>query len=941
MKKEFIVVKGAKENNLKDVDVKIPRDGFVVFTGVSGSGKSSLAFDTIFADGQRRYMEALSSYARQFLGQMKKPKVRSIEGLSPAISIDQKTTSNNPRSTVGTVTEIYDYFRLLFARVGIPHCPICGREIVSQTVDSIVKNILVDFEGLKILILAPIVRGKKGTFVKEIEKLKKEGFVRIRVNGEIFNLTEKIELNKNKKHRIEIVVDRVVVKNSIKSRILDSVQMCLNLADGIVTILNVENEKEKMYAQKHACVEHNISIGELSPRMFSFNNPYGFCEKCTGLGVLIEISKDLIIDENLSIRDGAIKAPGWKYGEKEGISKLYFDALSEKYGFSLDVLYKDLPEKIKDIILYGTDGEKVTLKRNTDFIKGTYEMVFTGLINNLQKRYKETKSEWVKAEIEKCMTETVCPSCKGERLNETVLSVKFGGKNISEITKLSITETVKFLKSVKLSKKQEIIAKEILKEIFSRLNFLKSVGLEYLTLSRASRTLSGGESQRIRLAAQIGSSLVGVLYVLDEPSIGLHQRDNFKLIESLKKLRDIGNSLIVVEHDEDTINSSDWVVDVGPKAGIHGGKIIYSGPTKELKNCKNSLTAQYITGLKKIDVPKKRREINNGFLEFFGCCENNLKNIDVKIPLKVLTCITGVSGSGKSSLLNGIIYKFLAERINSSKKKVGKFSHAKGFEGLDKIININQTPIGKTPRSNPATYTGVFDFIRQLFSEVNYAKQHGFKSSRFSFNVKGGRCEACQGAGFTKIEMHFLADLFVPCEVCGGKRYNEETLNVLYKEKNIYDVLEMTVEEALKFFENHEKIKRKLKALYDVGLSYIKLGQSALTLSGGEAQRVKIALELSKKSTGKTIYILDEPTTGLHKDDVKKLILIIQKLVDLKNTVIIIEHNLDVIKTADYVIDLGPEGGVNGGKIIAKGTPEEVAGNEKSYTGKYLKKLLK
>ena len=941
MKKENIVVKGAKENNLKNVNVSIPRESLVVFTGVSGSGKSSLAFDTIFAEGQRRYMEGLSSYARQFLGQMKKPKVQSIDGLSPAISIDQKTTSKNPRSTVGTVTEIYDYLRLLYARVGIPHCPICGKEISSQSVDDIVNCIFKMEEKSKILLISPIIRGKKGEFIKEIKKLKEKGFTRFRIDGEIYNNLEQIKLLKNKKHTIEVIVDRLILDDGVKDRLADSLEVCLKLSDGIVVVNDVKTNKDHIYSENYACVEDDVSIEKLSPRMFSFNSPYGACEVCTGLGVLIKVSPDLIItDENLSLRQGAIRAPGWVYGEKEGICNLYFDALSEKYGFSLDVPFKDLSDEVKDIIFYGTKGEKVTLKRNTDFIKGTYEMVFSGIINNLQNRYKETKSDWVKDEISKYMVESCCPKCKGKRLNKLILSVTFGGKNISDLTDLSILDTIDFLKNVELTEKEKLISNEILKEIFSRLNFLKSVGLGYLSLSRSSNTLSGGESQRIRLATQIGASLVGVLYILDEPSIGLHQRDNFRLIESLKKLKDDGNSLIVVEHDEDTIKASDWVVDVGLGAGIHGGEIIYSGETKKFLDCEKSLTAQYLKGIKKIEVPKKRRELDGGFLEFFGCFANNLKNVDISIPLKVLTCITGVSGSGKSSFLNEIVFKFLSEKINKTRCSEIKIKSAKGYETLDKIISIDQKPIGKTPRSNPGTYVGVFNDIRELFAQTSYAKEHGFLPSRFSFNVKGGRCEACHGAGVVKIEMHFLPDIFVLCDSCKGKRYNEQTLKACYKEKNIYDVLEMSVEEALYFFENHPKIKRKLQVLFDVGLSYIKIGQSAITLSGGEAQRVKLAAELSKKPTGKTMYILDEPTTGLHFDDVNKLVKILQKLVDLKNTVVLIEHNLDVIKTADYVIDLGPEGGEFGGKIVAKGRPEEVAKNEKSYTGKYLKKLL-
>ena len=941
MKKENIVVKGACENNLKNVDVTIPRDSFVVFSGVSGSGKSSLAFDTIFAEGQRRYMEGLSSYARQFLGQMKKPKVKSIDGLSPAISIEQKTTSKNPRSTVGTVTEIYDYLRLLFSVAGIAHCPICKKEIKTQTVDSIVESIFKFQENSKLILLAPIIRNKRGEFKKEIQGLKEQGFVRIRVDGKIYNLSDKFEILKNKKHTIEIVVDRIVLKKEEKTRLTDSVETCLKVSGGIVVVYNLLTKKDTTFAQNHACVEHSISVEKLTPRMFSFNSPYGSCPVCTGLGVLIEIKPELLIaNENLSIRQGAIKATGWKYGEKEGIANLYFDALSLKYGFSLDVPFKDLPKKAKDIIFYGTNGEKVTLKRNSEFIKGTYNMVFTGIVNNLQRRYKESKSDWIKNDILKYMVETTCPKCKGDKLNEIILNVTFGGKNISQIAKLSIDKAAEFLSSVKLKEKEEIVAKPILKEIFKRLEFLKSVGLNYLTLARLSKTLSGGEGQRIRLAAQIGSSLVGVLYVLDEPSIGLHQKDNFKLINSLKKLRDIGNSLIVVEHDEDTIKASDWIVDVGPLSGVNGGEIIYSGPTKNFSNAKNSLTAEYVFGKRKIETPKQRRKQTKDFLEFFGCKENNLKNIDVKIPLNLFTCITGVSGSGKSSFLNEIVFKSLAEKINKSRVKVGNFEKVLGYEKIDKIISIDQSPIGKLPRSNPGTYTGVFGDIREVFSNVNYAKEHGFKASRFSFNVKGGRCEACQGAGVVKIEMHFLADVYVNCEICKGKRYNKETLNVLYKGKNIYDVLEMTVEQALEFFKNHEKIKRKLKALLDVGLSYIKLGQSAITLSGGEAQRVKLAAELCKKSTGKTIYILDEPTTGLHTNDVKKLISILQKLVDLKNTVVLIEHNLDVIKVADYLIDLGPDAGINGGFVVATGTPEEIAQNKKSYTGEFLKKIL-
>jgi len=934
-----IVVKGARVNNLKNVSVTIPRYRLVVFTGLSGSGKSSLAFDTIYAEGQRRYIESLSSYARMFLGQMDKPDVDSIDGLSPAISIDQKTTSRNPRSTVGTVTEIYDYYRLLFARIGIPHCPICGREIKQQTVDEIVDAVMNMGEAAKIQILSPIVKGRKGQYKKELENIRKSGYVRIRIDGNIYDTSEDIELEKNKKHNIEVIVDRLKIKESIKSRLAESIELASKLSGGTVLILN--GDKEILFSQNYACPEHGAVIDELSPRMFSFNNPYGACPKCMGLSYFMRVDPDLVIpDKNLSIMQGAIKASGWSKADYSSIAKMYFDAISEKYGFTLNTPVKDIPEEGLKAILYGTGEEKLKLKRGGLLGGGNYEAPFEGVVNNLERRYNETNSEWSRYEIEQVMIQKECPECKGSRLKKEVLAVTVGGVNIYELTKLPVKKELEFIENLKFSKREALIADQIVREIISRLKFLQSVGLEYLTLSRAAATLSGGENQRIRLATQIGSSLVGVLYILDEPSIGLHQRDNDRLIDTLKTLRDKGNSLIVVEHDEDTIRAADYIVDVGPGAGIHGGEIVATGSVENIENCEKSITGQYLSGKKKIPVPENRRKGNGLFLEIIGAEENNLKNIDVKIPLGEFVCVTGVSGSGKSSLINEILYKSLASKLNGAKTFPGKHKEIKNTEFLDKVINIDQSPIGRTPRSNPATYTGVFKDIRDLFASTEDAKIKGYTSSRFSFNASGGRCEACQGGGIVKIDMSFLSDVYVPCEVCGGKRYNRETLEVKYKGKNIYDVLEMTVEEGMIFFENIPKIRNKLKTLFDVGLGYIKIGQSATTLSGGEAQRVKLAKELSRKSTGKTIYILDEPTTGLHTDDVKKLVNVIQKLVDSGNTAVIIEHNMDVIKCADYIIDLGPEGGDLGGNIVAEGTPEEISNVKESYTGLYLKKYL-
>lgn len=936
---ENIIIKGAKENNLKNVDVTIPRNKLVVLTGLSGSGKSSLAFDTIYAEGQRRYMESLSSYARQFLGQMNKPKVESIDGLSPAISIDQKTTSKNPRSTVGTVTEIYDYLRLLYARIGIPHCPICGREISHQSIDQIVDKVVELGEGAKIQILAPIAQGKKGEFTKELESARKNGFVRARIDGKIEDLSENIKLKKTFKHNIEIVVDRIVIKSSEKSRIADSVETAAGLSGGLV-IVNLNMEKDIIFSKNYACPIHNIAIEDLAPRMFSFNSPFGACKKCTGLGIFMKIDPNLIVpDKNKSINQGGIKGSGWSM-EGNSIANMYFEALSKKYKFSLDTPIKDLPDEILNIVLYGTNGEELDLIRKTPYGISKYRNSFEGIITNLERRFKNTSSAWIKQEIETFMNEVPCDECGGKRLSSTALAVTVGNINISDLCDKSVIHLLEFFENLKLSDKDLLIAAPILKEIKNRLNFLKNVGLEYLTLSRNSGTLSGGESQRIRLATQIGSALMGVLYVLDEPSIGLHQRDNDKLLNTLKSLRDAGNSVLVVEHDEDTMYAADYIVDVGPGSGVHGGQIVCAGSVEDIKNCKNSITGQYLSGKKSIPIPKERRKGNGKFLKVIGAQENNLKNIDVSIPLGTITGITGVSGSGKSTLVNEIIYKKLSTALNKAKNIPGKHKEILGIENLDKVIDISQSPIGRTPRSNPATYTGVFTDIRELFATTNDAKAKGYKSGRFSFNVKGGRCESCQGDGIVTIEMHFLSDIYVPCEVCKGKRYNRDTLSVKYKGKNISDVLDMTVSEAREFFENQPKIKRKLETLEQVGLGYIKLGQSATTLSGGEAQRVKLATELSKKSTGKTLYILDEPTTGLHIADVHRLSDVLQKLVKSGNTILIIEHNLDLIKTCDHIIDLGPEGGERGGNIVAQGTPEEISKNKDSYTGKYLKKIF-
>lgn len=941
MQNKKIIVKGAKANNLKNIDLEIPRDKLVVFTGLSGSGKSSLAFDTIYAEGQRRYIESLSSYARQFLGQMDKPDVEYIEGLSPAISIDQKTTSKNPRSTVGTVTEIYDYLRLIYARIGTPHCPVCGREISMETIDGIVDKVLKLPEGEKIQILAPLVRGKKGEHVKVLDSARKSGYVRVRVDGSIYDLSEEIKLDKNIKHSIEVVVDRLVINDGIRSRLADSVDTACNLSDGAV-IVDVVGKNELLFSQKFACPEHGTCIEEMAPRSFSFNNPYGSCPRCMGLGTFMRINPDLVIpNKNLSINQGAILASGWSNADSGTIAQMYYSALAEEYGFSLDTPIKDLSEEQLNALLYGTNGKKIKMTRVNAYGSGTYLTEFEGVINNLQRRYNETTSEYSRAEITKVMDECNCPECNGKRLNKSALAVTIGGKNIIEFTELPINKEIEFIDSLELTEKQHMIADTIIKEIRQRLSFLASVGLDYLTLSRSAGTLSGGESQRIRLATQIGSSLMGVLYILDEPSIGLHQRDNDKLLGTLRELRDIGNTLIVVEHDEDTIRSADYVVDIGPGAGVHGGEVVYSGNVEGLLKCKKSITGQYLSGKKKIEVPAERRKGNGNSLVIKNASENNLKNIDVEIPLGEFVCVTGVSGSGKSSLINEILYKKLANELNNAKKAVGKVDGIDGIENLDKVINIDQSPIGRTPRSNPATYTGVFNDIRELFASTQDAKIRGYSASRFSFNVKGGRCEACQGDGIIKIEMNFFPDVYVPCDVCKGAKYNRETLEVHYKGKTISDVLEMTVEEGMEFFKNQSKIYRKLKTLYDVGLGYIKIGQPATTLSGGEAQRVKLSTELSKIATGRTIYILDEPTTGLHTADVHGLINVLQRLVDKGNTVVVIEHNLDVIKVSDHIIDLGPEGGDKGGNIVVCGTPEEVAKCKKSYTGQYLKKMLK
>ncbi len=939
--KDKIVIKGARAHNLKNVDLTIPRDQLVVFTGVSGSGKSSLAFDTIYAEGQRRYVESLSSYARQFLGQMEKPDVDLIEGLSPAISIDQKTTSHNPRSTVGTVTEIYDYLRLLYARIGIPHCPKCGKEIKKQTIDQIVDRIMELSERTKLQLLAPVVRGRKGEHVKLLEDAKKSGYVRVRVDGILYDLSEKIELEKNKKHNIEIVVDRLMVKEGMQMRLTESIETASALSGGLLIVDVNQGEDELLFSQSFSCPDCGVDLMEIEPRMFSFNNPSGACPTCTGLGMQMKFDEQLIVpNEELSIMQGAITAPGYNSVNARGsMSKVLFDALAAKYGFSLETPFKDLPRKIKDIIFYGTK-EKLRITYSNVRGTGTYDYAFEGVINTLQRRYNET-SEAMRAEFEEYMTNIECPDCHGKRLRPEVLAITVNGKNISEVTELSIGKMQEFFQSLTLTERENMIAERILKEIHARVGFLIDVGLEYLTLSRTAGTLSGGESQRIRLATQIGSGLVGVVYILDEPSIGLHQRDNDKLLATLKHLRDIGNSLIVVEHDEDTMRAADFVVDIGPGAGRGGGEIVAAGSVEEIMAVERSVTGAYLSGRKKIEVPKERRPfVQDHKLVIRGAAENNLKNIDVEIPLGVFTCVTGVSGSGKSSLINEILYKRLAKELNRAKTRAGRHEEMLGLEKLDKVINIDQSPIGRTPRSNPATYTGLFDMIRDVFAQTTEAKVRGYQKGRFSFNVKGGRCEACSGDGIVKIEMHFLPDIYVPCEVCHGKRYNRETLEVKYKGKTISDVLDMTVEEALQFFENIPRIKNKLQTLYDVGLSYVQLGQSSTTLSGGEAQRVKLATELSRKSTGKTVYILDEPTTGLHTADVHKLVQILQRLTEGGNTVIVIEHNLDVIKTADYIIDLGPEGGDGGGTIVAVGTPEEICRVPASYTGKYLKPLL-
>ena len=938
---DHIYVKGARENNLKNVDVTIPRDKLVVLTGLSGSGKSSLAFDTIYAEGQRRYVESLSSYARMFLGQMEKPDVDYIDGLSPAISIDQKTTSKNPRSTVGTVTEIYDYLRLLWARVGTPHCPICGKEIKQQTIDQIIDQVLELPEATRIQVMAPVIRGKKGEHAKVFEDARRSGYVRCRVDGITYDLSEEIRLEKNKKHSIEIVVDRLVIRDDIARRLTDSVEIASGLSGGLVVINVVGEDRDILFSQNYACEDCGVSIEELTPRMFSFNNPYGACPTCTGLGSQLKVDPDLVIpNKNLSILEGAITASGWSNIKSDGISRMYFDALSKKYRFKLDTPVKDLSREVMDVILYGTKGEELTLHYDQPRGKGTLHQPFEGICNNLERRYKETQSDAMRRELEDCMSECPCPTCQGRRLRKESLAVTVGGLDIDAFCHKSVTQALDFVDHLELSETQMMIAERILKEIKNRLGFLQSVGLQYLTLSRGAGSLSGGESQRIRLATQIGSSLMGVLYILDEPSIGLHQRDNDMLLKTMQDLRDLGNTLLVVEHDEDTMRAADYIIDVGPGAGVHGGEIVAAGTPEEVMNTPGSITGDYLSGRRKIPVPKERRTGNGKHLKVIGAAENNLHHIDVDFPLGTFICVTGVSGSGKSSLINEILYKKLGADLNRVKVRPGKHDRIEGEEFLDKVIDIDQSPIGRTPRSNPATYTGLFNDIRELFASTQDAKARGYGPGRFSFNTRGGRCEACQGDGLLKIEMHFLPDIYVPCEVCKGKRYNRETLEVHYKGKNIYEVLEMTVDEALPFFENLPRIYNRLKTLEEVGLGYVKLGQASTTLSGGEAQRVKLATELSKRSTGKTIYILDEPTTGLHSYDVQRLIDVLQKLVDAGNTVVVIEHNLDVIKTADYIIDLGPEGGDGGGTIVCTGTPEEVAQCEQSYTGKYLKRML-
>ena len=938
----FIEIKGARENNLKNIDLTIPRDKLVVLTGLSGSGKSSLAFDTIYAEGQRRYVESLSSYARMFLGQMEKPDVDYIDGLSPAISIDQKTTSKNPRSTVGTVTEIYDYLRLLWARVGTPHCPICGKEIKQQTIDQIIDQVLALPEATRIQVMAPVIRGKKGEHAKIFEDARRSGYVRCRVDGIAYDLGEEIKLEKNKKHNIEIVVDRLVIREDIARRLTDSVEVASNLAGGLVVINVVGEDRDILFSQNYACEDCGVSIEELTPRMFSFNNPFGACPTCTGLGSQLKVDPDLIIpNKNLSILEGAITASGWNNIKSDGISRMYFDALAKKYRFKLDTPVKDLSKEVLDVIFYGTKGEELTLHYDQPRGKGTLHQAFEGICNNLERRYKETQSDAVRKELEDCMSQSPCPTCHGRRLRRESLAVTVGGIDIDTFCHKSVTEALDFMEHLELTETQQMIAAQILKEIKNRLGFLRSVGLQYLTLSRSAASLSGGESQRIRLATQIGSSLMGVLYILDEPSIGLHQRDNDKLLKTLQDLRDLGNTLLVVEHDEDTMRAADYIVDVGPGAGVHGGEIVAAGTPEEVMNTPGSITGDYLAGRRKIPVPDHRRPGNGKHLKIFGARENNLRNVDVDIPLGTFTCVTGVSGSGKSSLVNEILYKKLGADLNRVKVRPGKHDRIEGEEYLDKVIDIDQSPIGRTPRSNPATYTGLFNDIRELFASTQDAKTRGYGPGRFSFNTRGGRCEACQGDGLLKIEMHFLPDIYVPCEVCKGKRYNRETLEVRYKGKNIYEVLEMTVDEALPFFENLPKIYNRLKTLEEVGLGYVKLGQASTTLSGGEAQRVKLATELSKRSTGKTIYILDEPTTGLHSYDVQRLIDVLQRLVEAGNTIVVIEHNLDVIKTADHIIDLGPEGGDGGGTIVCTGTPEEVAACPQSYTGQYLARMLK
>ena len=941
---DYIKIKGARANNLKNVDIEIPRNKLVVMTGVSGSGKSSLAFDTIYAEGQRRYVESLSSYARQFLGQMDKPDLDYIQGLSPAISIDQKTGSRNPRSTVGTVTEIYDYMRLLWARIGKPHCPKCGKEIRQQTIDQIIDQLMLLPEGTKLMILAPVVRARKGEYVKVFEDARRSGYVRVRVDGSMYELSEEIKLDKNKKHTIEVVVDRVVIKNGIMRRLADSVETAASLANGLVIADVVSENRQILFSQNYACPDCGISIEELTPRMFSFNTPYGACPKCDGLGMQLLVDPDLIIpDDSLSINGGAIKATGWGSGS-DSIAAMYYNALAKKYGFTLDTPIAEMPDGVKDILLYGSKGEKLDLsyereRKNSSFA-GKFSRPFEGICKNLERRYFETQSPAMRAEIEECMSEVTCPECHGQRLRKEALAVTVGGINIARMGDMSVIEAIEFVESLELSEKEHIIADRIIKEIKARLGFLKNVGLQYLSLSRGAATLSGGESQRIRLATQIGAALTGVLYILDEPSIGLHQRDNEKLLKTLEDLRDLGNTLIVVEHDEDTMRAADYIVDIGPGAGVHGGNVVAAGTVEDICACPDSLTGQYLSGKRKIPVPSERRKTDKGFIHISGAAEHNLKNIDIDIPKGVITCVTGVSGSGKSSLVNEILYKTLALKKNRAKVKPGKCAGISGIDDIDKVIDIDQSPIGRTPRSNPATYTGLFNDIRELFASTEDARLRGYNSGRFSFNVKGGRCEACKGDGVQKIEMHFLPDVYVPCDVCKGKRYNRETLEVRYKGKNINDVLNMTVEEACTFFENLPKLKTKLDTLYEVGLGYVTLGQSSTTLSGGEAQRVKLATELSRRSTGSTVYILDEPTTGLHMADVHKLISIIDRLADAGNTVVIIEHNLDVIKTADYIIDLGPEGGDGGGTLVFAGTPEECAACEDSYTGQFLKKML-